>query len=73
MSSAIAKLLILSLVVVSVPEASRAFALTANRARPALSERTDVIQVSHTPHHKHHNRNFYGKHYDPWAHSKGSH
>jgi len=28
-----------------------------------------------TPHkkHKHHNRNFYGKHYDPWAHSKGSH
>jgi hypothetical protein len=59
--------------VASMPEATRAFALTDHRPWPPSSERSGLIQVAQTTHHKHHNRNFYGKHYDPWAHSKGSH
>ena len=40
---------------------------------PTVQGETQVSDLVLHKKHKHRSRNFYGKHYDPWAHSKGSH
>jgi hypothetical protein len=73
MASALAKATILSLVLASALVGNRAFAQVQDRPGPVSNAHATLMRVSQAKHHKHHNRNFYGKHYDPWAHSRGSH
>ena len=66
--------LLLYFVVLAVTAGSApAWAQSPQPSQASAHAESSAAGVPHHKKHKHHNRNFYGKHYDPWAHSKGSH